>query len=900
MNLPPGLWDIKQEIEAYARAYGLDFFETIFELVDYNTMNEIAAFGGFPTRYNHWRFGMEYEQLSKSYEYGLSKIYEMVINNNPAYAYLLEGNNLVDQKTVIAHVYGHVDFFKNNFSFAHTNRKMVDEMANHATRVRRYIDRFGLDKVEDFIETCLSLDNLIDYQSAYFSRPTTQRDDEELELNEMGIPKLPTTRDYMDNYINPAEYLEAQRKKLETERAKKRRVPEHPQKDVLKFLLDHAPLERWESDVLSITREEAYYFAPQAQTKVMNEGWACIIKGSLIFSTAGLVPIETLIEHRIPGVSDGETTRSVYDHNIIPNHPTVTARTRRGLQITGSNNHRVLLDNGEWCRLDALAVGSKVKISGGAGLWPTEELPVSWQPRQSITFADIAQRAGVSAYTVYRFRQGKNIRQADSVAAALQFHQNDLSDRTLQTRQPIQIPTHVNESLAAFLGYMVGDGHISRVKRSLGLTTGDQPQADHFCTLAHDLFGISPKIKSDHSQNSHRLRVLLSAENLSDFLTDYCGLTDGPSAHFKKIPELILRSPAHVVRAFIRALFDCDGYAGEQGVILSTSSIQMSEQVQLVLMNDGILSRRRLQSDGCWHIHVAGISAQKFAQLIGFRLERKQSALNQYLQSHQWFKAEKWDDEIVSLEHGQADVYDISVRDTHRYAACGFINHNSFWHSKILTEKALKASEIIDYAEAFAGVVATSPGQLNPYKLGIELFRDIEERWNRGQFGKEWDECDSLEGRADWDRQLGLGRKKLFEVRSIYNDITFIDEFLTEDFCRRHKLFTFAYNQKTADYQIASRDFKAVKHKLLFQLTNFGQPFIYVKDGNFKNRAELLLHHKFDGMPLRLDYARDVLANLYRIWKRPVNIETRIDNKGRLLTFDGSEHREQTVDYEPI
>ena len=101
-------------------------------MLDYEQMNEIAAYGGFPTRYPHWRFGMEYEQLAKSYEYGLSKIYEMVINNNPAYAYLLEGNSLVDQKLVMAHVYGHVDFFKNNFYFANTNRKMIDEMANHA------------------------------------------------------------------------------------------------------------------------------------------------------------------------------------------------------------------------------------------------------------------------------------------------------------------------------------------------------------------------------------------------------------------------------------------------------------------------------------------------------------------------------------------------------------------------------------------------------------------------------------------------------------------------------------------------------------------------------------------------------------------------------------------------
>src|SRR5437660_2300725 len=106
-NLPPDLRKLKEEIEAHARSYGLDFFETIFEVVDADDLNEIAAYGGFPTRYPHWSFGMQYEELRKGYDYGLSKIYEMVINNDPCYAYLMRCNHQVDQKLVMAHVYGH-------------------------------------------------------------------------------------------------------------------------------------------------------------------------------------------------------------------------------------------------------------------------------------------------------------------------------------------------------------------------------------------------------------------------------------------------------------------------------------------------------------------------------------------------------------------------------------------------------------------------------------------------------------------------------------------------------------------------------------------------------------------------------------------------------------------------
>src|SRR5690349_4715523 len=122
-GLPPNLMKDAARIAEYARSYGLDFYDTIFQILDYDELNMVAAYGGFPIRYPHWRFGMEYEALAKSYQFGLSKIYEMVINTNPSYAYLMKGNTDTDQRLVMAHVYGHVDFFKHNVYFAHTNRK---------------------------------------------------------------------------------------------------------------------------------------------------------------------------------------------------------------------------------------------------------------------------------------------------------------------------------------------------------------------------------------------------------------------------------------------------------------------------------------------------------------------------------------------------------------------------------------------------------------------------------------------------------------------------------------------------------------------------------------------------------------------------------------------------------
>jgi stage V sporulation protein R len=489
-DLPPDLDRWRREIEGYAREYGLDFYDVVFELLDYDQLNEVAAFGGFPTRYPHWRFGMDYEELSKSYSYGLSKIYELVINNNPVYAYLMKANAEVEQKLVMAHVFGHADFFKNNLWFSETNRRMIDEMANHATRVRHYVDRHGVEAVEDFIDACLSLENLIDAHADFIER-RERRDaprPSPAEEEPAPVPRL-RSKGYMDRYINPPSFLEEQKARRDEKARRKKQVPEEPQRDVLLFLLEHAPLENWERDVLGMVRDEAYYFAPQGMTKIMNEGWA------------------------------------------------------------------------------------------------------------------------------------------------------------------------------------------------------------------------------------------------------------------------------------------------------------------------------------------------------------------------------------------------------------------SLWHSTIMTQRAVRASEIIDFADQNAGTLAMSPGRMNPYKIGIELFREVEDRWNKGKFGRDYDDCDDLEAKRRWDRKLGMGRQKIFEVRKVYNDVTFIDAFLNEEFCERLKLYVYGYDSRAGRHVITSRDWRKVKERLLFSLTNLGQPIVHVTEANYSNRGELYLKHRFEGVPLDIEKAKDTLKNLHRLWRRPVHLETTEEGREKLLSYDGSEHR---------
>src|SRR5579862_4592490 len=250
MNLPPELDDLKEEIKDHAIECGLDFFDVVYEVLTHDQINQVAALGGFPTRYPHWRFGMEYERLSKSYTYGLSKIYEMVINNDPCYAYLMQSNPVGDQKLVMAHVYAHSDFFKNNCFFGHTSRKAIDDMANHGARIRGYAERYGHENVETFLDCCLSIENLVDIHSTGIRRQEEARQSSQLEEekdDELKVERI-RSKDYMDRFVNPQEFLEAKKKELEDERNKKKHIPEEPTRDVLQFLIQYAPLEKWQRD----------------------------------------------------------------------------------------------------------------------------------------------------------------------------------------------------------------------------------------------------------------------------------------------------------------------------------------------------------------------------------------------------------------------------------------------------------------------------------------------------------------------------------------------------------------------------------------------------------------------------------------------------------------------------
>jgi stage V sporulation protein R len=520
------LEELRREARRLAEAAGLDPWEVTFGVVDYDKLNELSAYDGFPLRYPHWQFGMSYDYFRKRGAYSGWWTYELVLNSRPALAYLRASNTTVETKGVMVHVYAHVDFFKNNHWFAKTNRDMIRVMGNHATRVEHYMNQYGIDAVESFIDRALCVQYNIDPHAPFIKRrwQSKRRSQDPDEMNgPHDVGRIPVKRDYMERFINPPEWIEERRSQARAEQEEKRLREatelEQPQKDLLQFLMKHGRLEDWQRDILAMIREEAYYFVPQIQTKVMNEGWA------------------------------------------------------------------------------------------------------------------------------------------------------------------------------------------------------------------------------------------------------------------------------------------------------------------------------------------------------------------------------------------------------------------SYWESKLMSEFA-GPNEFLDHADMMSKVLGASA--LNPYRLGKLIWENIQERWDKGRFGREWELCKDKEEKDGWDRAIGLGTEKLFEVRRNYNDITFIDEFFTEDLFEKLDLFTYEYIPETGAYHITSRQFEDVKKKLLLRHTNLGKPTIKVVTGNYDNKGELLLIHEWNGIGLQWEDAKQTLKNIQTMWGRPVNVKTivlrkvrdpdptrnrihperpltaLVEEQGVLLRYDGESFRELALSAEEV
>ena len=261
-----------EQVLLKAQSFGLDFFEMRFELVPAEILYTFGAYQGMPTRFSHWTFGKSFYRMKMDYDLGLSKIYELVINADPCYAFLLDSNSFVQNLMVSAHVLAHADFFKNNALFAKTQRDVVNRMSASSERFQRYEMQYGKAEVEAFLDAALAIQEHVDASISARKRRDQKQGNREQTTERSEAKTIGRYDDLfaLDNYLAHANGKEQQT--IHEHDANRKEAWE---KDLLHYLIHHSPvLTDWQRDVLTVLRDEMLYFWPQLETKIMNEGWA--------------------------------------------------------------------------------------------------------------------------------------------------------------------------------------------------------------------------------------------------------------------------------------------------------------------------------------------------------------------------------------------------------------------------------------------------------------------------------------------------------------------------------------------------------------------------------------------------------------------------------------------------
>lgn len=252
-------------IQEIARELGLDFLPQEFDVIPDLKMLEIMAYG-LPVNFSHWSFGRNFETERTRYEHGYGVPYEVVFNSDPARAYIMETNPFVIQVLVMAHVYAHNDFMKNNRHFALSRRDMITSASEAAARLRQYEEDYGLEAVENLLDAALAVQWNIDPDAATHPE-TEQQERERLYGWAKAVPARGAFDDLLPQRAEPS---------TEEKRQLRRRTPPQPTVELLGYIVEHSPrpLAEWERDVLGVVREQSQYFMPYRRTKIMNEGWA--------------------------------------------------------------------------------------------------------------------------------------------------------------------------------------------------------------------------------------------------------------------------------------------------------------------------------------------------------------------------------------------------------------------------------------------------------------------------------------------------------------------------------------------------------------------------------------------------------------------------------------------------
>ncbi len=936
------------EIERLARAAGLKHYDVQFFEVPDSVIWEVASYG-LPTRYSHWSFGKVYQYQRTQGEMGFSHIYELILNNDPSFAFLDKNNTDTINLMIAAHCFGHSDFFANNVMFKNAGEKnMVQVAKRHAEIIDQYRADYGDDEVDEWLDVALALEQHVD---VYRGRRRERYPKRHVVYEER-------TASAWEDIVKGDDRDPLVKKVIEGIH-----IPPRPERDVLWFLSEYANLEPWQQRIFEIVHRESYYFYPQYRTKIMNEGWACMTGDTFVLTDKGYIRYKRLCEdysgYRVATgkwTGFGAILQTVSDRHITAPQDTLRVTTEKGISFEGGKNHRVVGasankrlgnvtydadQNTKDIFLRDLSPGDFVQISIGADSWTTDEIKCSFDhPKYSRS-------------------------------------------------KPFVLPETVNTDVAKFLGYFLSEG--CTVKRGVQITNKDQELISDFCSVTKRIFGINPEV-TPRTEDPAKFDCIVWCSAIVRFL-EHLDIDLNHLSKQKQVPDIIMRSPKKVVAAFLSAYFAGDGGCyNENRIVLSTSSRAMAEQIGLLLLNFGIdYSFRENNKKGYDpNYHLVLTSKRNlllYSKMIGFAsVKRKQRCCERILKTNDNAEPHKGSvfAKIKEISEGFDVLYDITVPEYHHYVAQGAIHHNSYWHAELMRQYAfgndndygvkdieheLTAEEHLDFAAAHEKVVqpgmkmrlkvevdevdhtgrptgkkikkwhpilSERPGlfrratRLNPYYVGFKMFRDIKERWDKyHEEGFREDE---------WGEKIPVtmtGDQKIRQVMEEEDDVSFMRNYLTEELATDLHLFVYGNNDKYLDdygtqeeiqkrykdngehhlgqmpidgqlienktVEVNSKKLKQIINCFARGLSNYGVPSILIR--RVDEAGLLRLEHSTeDAINIDIKYAEHVLRYVHRAWGRPVELIRKEKDRTWTLGYNGAsfESDHQTPDYPEI
>jgi stage V sporulation protein R len=931
-NTVPGV-QLSKELKEYApkilqacRDWGLDFYPTVVQLLTYDEISEIAAYGGFPVRFPHWSFGMEYEELQRGYMYGLHKIYEMVVNCCALETKILTKRGTINAGDVKAgdFVYGKAGWRKVALSKRQKNSetlviKLKDQIRNIVCTPNHkwYVStKYGYKWVEtknikkgDMILGVNALEYDVDNPCKInFDKNTTV------------LNTKPNIRWCLKDVILP--------KKMTEELA-----------EIIGVILGDGNFANSGPNQIEISvgLDHEYYAKHVAKLfhKVFNKKPAIYKKKNCFLVSVCSKYIVDYFEHI------GMKRRCNFNNKEIP-----------------------------W---SIWSSSQKYRVACLKGLFDTDgccSRIISFSSKSLNLVKDIQlMLSEIGIYTSFKHVKNKNNNIYSLKVKGRPFAKKFSKLFRLKSKQKIQgLKILSSKQYCSNRGFVLSEireeilnvkneTDIQKLNRTLNYiknnTTAGSNCLYSFCEKAEDYdFDCYKDIKKkleiphyevekitkgekqdtvdialfhdDHdfvaeglmthntnpcyiyclSSNSllDNLTVIAHATGHNDFFKNniHFSATDTNmlnkmANHGTRIRNYMARWGKEKVLEFIDWVMRIDTLIDGSDAWSEKVSKNIIIQDQRTYNHPKRLnvSKDRLYMDPFINTKEfkekenQRVQEQDIADEIDLFKEPTKNILG-FLRDNAPLKP--WQSDIISMLYDEA-IYFFPQRQTKVL--------NEGWAS--MTDSVIMAEQgyvslgqkghdhgIVEYAEHKMGVLG-GKYSTNPYKLGYYLLSDIRERWDKGRFGSEWEDCTDMHKKENWDLKTNLGKEKMFEVRKYYNDLTLIHEFFTEDFCRKQEYFHWVH-YPNGEFRLENRDYKKIKKLLMQKHINGGLPDIRLSEPNYRATGAMMLEHTYDGRTLYEPYVNEVLIALRAIWGKDVYLSTKdVDGNEKIYCCYGTD-----------